>query len=99
METEARKKRRVLRVRKPPPGMRRHSWVAALTIHLSENEVRRFHAKATSEVGSGTPWGGKVQLERPAEVLDCYCERCGTRPTREEWCPWQPAATFGLPSR
>lgn len=82
-----------------PVGYRHHSWVAALTIRISQEELKRFHNKAMTNTSHGKPWAGKVTLERAADVLDCYCERCGVRagPGADTWCPRHPTTEWGLP--
>ncbi len=75
-----------------PVGFRHHQWVAACNVPLRPHEVDRFAIKARSDTKYGRPGTGTVAVRRDVVVLDVYCNRCGTRPGREEWCPRHPMA-------
>ncbi len=59
-----------------------HAWVAALTVSVASDEIARFQAKADSTMRTT-----RVRIDRTAEVLDVYCDRCGVRPNGKPWCP------------
>lgn len=82
-----------------PPGMRHHSWVAAATIPVAERDVATFARKAACDTKYGRVSSGHIRFNGLAEVLDCYCERCGVRAGRtgNEWCPRMPSKQHGMP--
>jgi hypothetical protein len=80
-----------------PTGYREHLWIAACTYALDPGEVKAFQRMARSDTKWGKATTGNAEVRGSLEVLDVYCNRCGVRPGREEWCPRHTSRDMDLP--